>query len=152
MKKIVVLSDTHGNFSAIDKILPIMKESDYVFHLGDYQRDIFAYRRELNCEIISVKGNCDGGGQEILTEIEGVKILIVHGDIYGVKCSLDRLYYHAKEIGANVVFYGHTHISGFDEIDGIKLINPGCMNVFSKNSYCYVVIHDKKVTAKVVYF
>lgn len=40
MKKIVVISDTHGNFSCIEKLLGIMKESDYVFHLGDFEKDI----------------------------------------------------------------------------------------------------------------
>ena len=75
MKTAVIISDTHGNISAMEKLLPIMKESDFVFHLGDFQRDIELFEKELGKKIISVKGNCDGGGEEIVTEIEGVKII-----------------------------------------------------------------------------
>jgi putative phosphoesterase len=150
MKKVVVLSDTHGNFSAIDKILPIMEESDYVFHLGDYERDILSYSKELKNKIYSVKGNCDGGGEEQVLEVEGVKIMLVHGDRYGVKGTLTNLFYRAKELNVNAVFYGHTHVSSIDEVDGIKFINPGSMNKFSQNSYCYVVIYNGKITEKIV--
>ena len=152
MKTIIVVSDTHGNYSSIEKLLPIMNESDYVFHLGDFERDITAYKRVLKAQIVSVKGNCDGGGEEKVVEIEGVKILLTHGDVYNVKTTLSNLYYRAKELGATVVFYGHTHNSNVEKIDGIEFINSGCMNKFSQNSYCYAVIHNKKLTSKVVYF
>ena len=44
MKTILVLSDTHGNLSDMEKLKGIMAESDYVFHLGDYQSDILAFK------------------------------------------------------------------------------------------------------------
>ena len=53
MKKIVIISDTHANFSALEALFPIMKESDYLFHLGDFQRDIKHYERELGDKVIS---------------------------------------------------------------------------------------------------
>lgn len=152
MKKIVILSDTHGNFSAIDKILPILKESDLVLHLGDYERDILAYKKELGSKIYSVKGNCDGGSDECVFTVENVKIMMAHGDKYGVKSSLSNLLYRAKELGVQAVFYGHTHIASVEEFDGIKLINPGCMNRFSQNSYCYAVVYESKITVKIVLF
>lgn len=150
MKSIVVISDTHGNFSKIDKLMPILKESNYVFHLGDCASDIMAYRRELGDKLYSVKGNCDGGGNDLVVDVEGVKMLITHGDRYGVKSSLTSLCLRAKEVGATIVFYGHTHIADIVENDGIKLINPGCMSNFSQNSYCYAVVHEKKIIAKIV--
>lgn len=150
MKTIVVLSDTHGNISAIERIYQILKESDYIIHLGDYQSDIMLFAREFGNKIISVKGNCDmGGGYEII-EIEGVKILITHGSDYGVKNGLTRLNFKAKEVGANVVFYGHTHISNIQEFDGVTFINPGAMKNFLNKSYCYAVAHNGKLTAKIV--
>lgn len=150
MKKIVVLSDTHGNISAIEKILPIMKESDYVFHLGDYSKDIELYRRELGDKLYSVKGNCDGSGPETVLDIEGLKIILVHGDFYGVKNGVENLYFHAKSIGANVVFYGHTHCALIEEYSNVTMINPGCMKGFYDKTYCYAVIHNGKITAKIV--
>ncbi|MBE7089021.1 MAG: hypothetical protein E7370_05880 [Clostridiales bacterium] len=39
MKKIIVVSDSHGNWAVFDKIDRIFLESDYIFHLGDYSTD-----------------------------------------------------------------------------------------------------------------
>ena len=86
----------------------------------------------------------------MIIDLDGVKILLTHGDHFGVKQSLLQLFYRAKEVGAQLVFYGHTHIASIDEIEGIKFINPGCMNKFSQNSYCYVVIYNGKITEKFV--
>ena len=150
MKKITVISDTHGNISALEKLLPIMKESDYVFHLGDFNKDIKLYEKELGGRVYSVLGNCDGGGSDCVLEIDGVKILLTHGDRYGVKQSNYKLSLAAKELGVKVVFYGHTHDAKIEEIDGITLVNPGCMTRFSENTYCYAVIYDGKVIHKIV--
>ena len=152
MKKLVIISDTHGNFSALENLLPIMKESDFIFHLGDFVRDIKQFERELGDKIISVKGNCDGCGDDCLIELDNVKILLTHGDKYSVKWSLLKLKYKAKELGVNVVFYGHTHNADILEEDGIYFINPGCMNRFSNKSYCYAVIMDGKIVPSIVYF
>ena len=150
MKTAVILSDTHGNISDMEKLLPIMKESDFVFHLGDFQRDIDLYSSELSGKIISVKGNCDGGGEETVVDIEGVKVLAVHGDRYGVKSTPMKIYLRAKEIGANAVFYGHTHIAEIEEIDGVQLINPGALKGYTDKSYAYAVFHGGKLTVKIV--
>ena len=40
MKKLVILSDTHRNLNAISSIYDILKESDYIFHLGDHYDDM----------------------------------------------------------------------------------------------------------------
>ena len=150
MKTAVILSDTHGNFSAIDKLLSIMSESNYVIHLGDHDADILCYRKELKDKIISVKGNCDGGSDEQVLTIEGVKILITHGNLYGVKQSLYKLLLRAKELGVSAVFYGHTHQQSIENIDGIEFINPGAMTISSEKSYCYAVFYNGKLTTKIV--
>ena len=152
MKTAVILSDTHGNFSAIDKLLPIMNEANFVIHLGDHDSDILSYRKELKDKIVSVKGNCDGGSDEQILNVEGVKILITHGNLYGVKQSLYKLTLRAKELGVSAVFYGHTHQAQIDFIDGIQFVNPGAMTRFSEKSYCYAVFYGGKLTAKIVPF
>ncbi len=149
MKKILVLSDTHGNLSSIERLKDIMKESDYIFHLGDYQRDVLAFK-EFSDKIYSIKGNCDGGGEDIVVDIEGVKLLLTHGDKYGVKHGLDKLLLKAKELGVNAVFFGHTHDAMLERCDNIYFINPGTTNGFYKKTYCYTVICDKQITSKIV--
>ena len=150
MKTIVVLSDTHGNIGAIERLNQILKESDFVFHLGDYQRDIMAFNREFGHKILSVKGNCDFGCGDEIIEIEGVKILLTHGHEYDVKNGLTRLSFKAKEVGAKVVFYGHTHIPKIEEYDGITFVNPGTTKGFFDKTYCYAVVHKGKLIAKIV--
>lgn len=150
MKKIVVLSDTHGNVSGLEKIRNILAENDAVIHCGDGYKDLdyFPEIKEKHC----VKGNCDGlNRDEKIIEIEGKKVLILHGHNHGVKSGIERLRYYAMEKGVNVVFYGHTHKASIVEADGITFINPGNLSKYSaSNSYCYVVINGDKLTPVIV--
>ncbi len=148
MKTAVIISDTHGNFSVLEKLLPIMQESDYVIHLGDFQKDILAYEKELRGKIVSIKGNCDGGGEDKILEIEEVKVLLTHGDKYSVKSNLLNLVYRAKEKQVNAVFYGHTHEANIFKKDEILFANPGCLTGYFEKTYCYAVFHNGKVTVK----
>ena len=149
MKTAVVLSDTHGNKNDLLKIENVLKEADYVFHLGDGYLDLNVFGEEILKKTIRVAGNCDGyiGDKEQTVEIEGVKIFLTHGDLYGVRGSVNRLYYKAKEIGANVVFYGHTHAAKIDECDGIIIANPGNIVKYStKKTFIYAVFENGKCT------
>lgn len=150
MKTLLILSDTHGNLEGINKLLPLMSESDYVIHLGDYCRDFRDMPPEIYDKLYFVKGNCDGGGEDAFIEIEDLKIMLTHGDRYGVKQSLTKLYLKGKETGVNVVLYGHTHIHNIEEYNGITFINPGTLSLYGKKTYCYAVIHKDKITAKIV--
>ena len=138
MKTIVVLSDTHGNKKAIGKISDIILESDYVFHLGDFYDDFVDYAYALKDKAFQVYGNCDyisgGAGAEKIVEIEGVKILATHGHLYGVKQSREKLIGRAEEVGATLVFYGHTHVAEIYEKNGITLVNPGCLYAATTDS------------------
>lgn len=150
MKSVIIFSDTHGNVDLLKKFKEILKETDYIIHLGDNKRDIDFFAQQLGDKIYSVYGNCDGAKGNMVFEIEGLKFFITHGHEYGVKSSLDRLIYAGKEVGANVICYGHTHVSNIECVDGITLINPGCMERGSKNSYCYAVVHGSKIIPKIV--
>ncbi|MBQ9514105.1 MAG: metallophosphoesterase [Clostridia bacterium] len=149
MKTLLILSDTHNNIKDMEKLVPIMKDSDYIIHLGDYQKDIKLFR-EFSQKIYSVKGNCDGGGDDLLLEIEKVKLLLTHGDRYSVKTTLYNLLLRAKEVGANAVLYGHTHIAKTEEIDKITFINPGTLSLYSEKTYAYCVISGNKIVSKTV--
>ena len=150
MKKIVVLSDTHGNYSSLEILLPIINENDILIHLGDHDSDLKFFEREIKSKIYSVKGNCDGGGEDLIIEVDGVKILLTHGDRYGVKTSLYKLTLRAQELGVNAVFYGHTHLFNITEIDGVTYCNPGSLSRYGECSYGYAVIYNGKLTVSVV--
>lgn len=150
MKTLFILSDTHGNAEGIKKLLPIMEENDYVIHLGDYITDARYFTEKVYEKLYAVKGNCDGGGEDLVVEIEDKKILLTHGDRYGVKQGNLKLLYKAKELGADAVFYGHTHSALVEEVDGITIVNPGTLSKYSDKTYCYAVVSNGKIIAKIV--
>lgn len=153
MKKIIVISDTHGNRQAIDCFDGIFAESDLIIHLGDtsadgnYIRGKHPDKTEVlngNCEIFSV------GENEKILDIEGVKIFACHGHLYSVKTTLSKLAKRAKELDCQIALYGHTHDARESEIDGVTLLNPGTLSRYAYKSYLYLVINEGKFTQKIV--
>ncbi|MBL4937165.1 metallophosphoesterase [Clostridium sp. YIM B02515] len=126
--QIAVISDTHRHSYSINKAASIIQGMDMVIHLGDNVEDVEVLKEKFKGNIINVRGNCDFTSfvpRERLEEIEGKKIFMTHGDKYNVKYDLLRLKYRAKEVGADVVLFGHTHQSLELYEDGIWFINPG---------------------------
>ena len=147
MVKIIAVSDSHGNFKGLKALEKYFNECDYIFHLGDYYGDMDFFRLKYGRKIFAVKGNCDGGGEERVIDINGFKILLVHGDRYRVKLSLTRLMLRAAELGVNAVFFGHTHSAVIEKEQGITFINPGAMSRFSKKTYCLAEIDNGEIKA-----
>lgn len=153
MKKIVIVSDSHGNRTAFEKLAGVFEESDYIFHLGDYCLDGGWIKKLYGNKTFVINGNCDAfatGEDEIVTEIEGVKILACHGHKYSVKSQLNSLIYRAEELDCKLALFGHTHDPLIFETQKVMLINPGTLSKYSQNTYCYLVIHDGKSVAKIV--
>ena len=50
---------------------------------------------------------------------------MTHGHRYGVHYGREQLAEAALQKGAKLALYGHTHIFRDEEIDGVRLINPG---------------------------
>lgn len=152
MKTVIVLSDSHGRRGVIEKLFPLFAENDYIVHLGDGASDMREVSGRYPEKVYAVKGNCDfsRGIGELVLEAEGVRMLLCHGHAYGVKSGLSRLVAHAKELGCSVALYGHTHYAAVEEIDGVLCINPGSAGSHASPSYCYLVVHGEKVTAKIV--
>ena len=153
MKTVTVVSDSHGNRSALDKLFPVFAESDYIIHLGDTSSDGQYVKKAFGDKTCLVNGNCDHpklGSDEMVLEIDGVKIFACHGDKYGVKQGYDRVAYRAEEQGCNVALFGHTHRAVEFEIGGVTLFNPGTLSRYSQNSYLYLVISGGKAVGKIV--
>jgi len=155
MKKLIVVSDTHGSVKGLDKIFPLLAENDYLIHLGDGCNDVRRARMEYPDKVYQCAGNCDFFcplPTEGILELEGVRILYCHGHTYGVKSSLSKLALAAKEKECDVALYGHTHDALISEINGVTLINPGSFKAPAGEggSYCYIVINGKKITPVLV--
>ncbi len=155
MKKILVISDTHGSRKGIEKLKPLIAENDYVIHLGDGAGDMREITGLYPDKVYLCAGNCDFFSplpDEGVLEVEHLKILYCHGHKYGVKRGLASLLNEAKRRGCDIVLYGHTHDSAITEIDGVTLINPGSARypAGEGGSYCYLVINKDKATPVIV--
>lgn len=129
---IAVISDTHRMKNYIDKAKKYLKEASIIIHLGDNIEDIECLKEGFKGDVYAVKGNCDLKNTfptEQVIDIEGIRIFMTHGHNYGVKMSLNNLYYKAKEINADIVLFGHTHEHLIVEEDGITFMNPGSISL-----------------------
>ena len=153
MKKLIIVSDSHGNRQALDALDGIFAESDCIVHLGDTSSDGRYIYNKFPDRTVVINGNCDilsVGEKEKIIRLEGVNIFACHGHAYSVKSTLSRLAKRAKELDCKIALYGHTHDAREDEIDGVTLLNPGTLSRYSQKSYLYLVINGDKFTQKIV--
>lgn len=123
------------------------KNADVVLHLGDNVSDVEIIKKQTGKDVVFVKGNCDierTAKVEQLIELENKKIFMTHGHEYGVKSSLLNLNYRARELGADIALYGHSHIASIEKHDGIWFVNPGSVSLPRglKHTIAFIEIKD----------
>lgn len=133
--KMLVFSDSHGRADRIADAIDLHKSNtDIVIFLGDGLSDIEYLKAGYpNIAFYEVKGNCDfftgSTRSEQVISVDGIKIFITHGHLYGAKSRYESLTYRAAELDCNAVFFGHTHLiedNIYDVYDKrIHLFNPG---------------------------
>jgi len=150
--RILVMSDSHGNVSSALQACDMAGNFDALFHLGDGGEDAGILAHALEVKVIHVAGNCDIGSaspRELLLECEGKKLLLVHGDAYGVKSGLGKLEKRAREAEADAVLFGHTHRSTVTTLSGILAVNPGTlMRTAQQKSFAILEITPAGITAQ----
>ena len=152
MKKILVMSDTHGYKGRIQSaLLKYGEDADIIVHLGDYVSDAEYLKTITNKKVYSLKGNCDitsAARQEILIRTGGKKILALHGHKQNVKSGIHELGAYAAEKGADLALFGHTHIPLEEYYGDVLLYNPGSLGEPKgrKPTVGIVTIDDGKIT------
>lgn len=131
--KIAVLSDSHRVKRYMDSAAEIIKEEkiELILHAGDNFRDSIYLKERTGIPVIAVAGNCDFENveTELDFECEGITVFLTHGHRYGVKYGLCTIVEEAKERGAKIAIFGHTHIKENKIIEGIEIINPGSLSM-----------------------
>ncbi len=150
-----VISDTHRYKWVIEEAVKKMGEVDMIIHLGDNVQDVEEIAKYFKGKIINVKGNCDFSKSvpvDIIEMIEGKKFFITHGHRYDVKNSMTRLKLKALEVNADVVLFGHSHVSGIAYEDGIWFVNPGSPAVPRNGffSVALIKIEEGEVKASII--
>jgi putative phosphoesterase len=151
--RILVISDTHGNSPLALKACEMAAPFDALIHLGDGADDATHLGHALEVPVIHVAGNCDIGSaspRELLWECEEKKLLLVHGDAYGVKNGLGRLERRAGEVGADAVLFGHTHRATVTTLSGLLTVNPGTlMSSTQLTTFATLEITPQGITATI---
>ena len=161
--KIIVISDTHGDYRILRKIVLLHQDADMFIHLGDGEMDLYQLfssepwaEEKFHC----LKGNCDfrqavNASRTVTLDLPyGHKIFASHGDHFQVKFGTSRIAYEARQNQADIVLYGHTHASECSYEDGLYIINPGspsCPRDGNKPSYALIDISEKGVLPNLVF-
>lgn len=135
--KLLILSDSHSTLSFMRRCVEAVKP-DGIVHLGDFFEDAGAIMEEYpGIPLYRVPGNCDryrcppGQPQILIQQFDGVTFYLTHGHKHNVKSYLGGLLRDARASRADVVLYGHTHVSDcHQEEDGLWVMNPGSCGYF----------------------
>jgi hypothetical protein len=124
MKKIGVISDTHGNTPLMFAAAEILfnNSASEIWHLGDSYADAMALQAEAPVPVTPVPGlYCpeygDGSApKKFILPVEGLRIALAHAPGE----------FTAEDLAAaDVIINGHTHKYSVVEENGKIFINPG---------------------------
>ena len=136
--KILLVSDSHGDYQALDQLASKYPDMDLYLHAGDSEQDEWSIK-----PFISVRGNCD-------RDVDFPLFLVIpspYGNIY-----VQHTPYVAKgvldEHNAKIVIHGHTHCRRQETKNGILYINPGAVSYARdkyQGSYAILEIEPNKI-------
>jgi putative phosphoesterase len=130
--KILIVSDSHGRYANLDSVIEKVQPIDLLIHLGDFEGGSDYIEAIAPCKIEMISGNNDyftSLSREKLITVGNYKVFLTHGHYYGVNNSTEKLKEKARELGADIAMYGHTHIPLIDLTKDVWTINPGSISL-----------------------
>lgn len=127
-KKILVMSDSHGDRAIVQEIKDRYQgKVDAMFHNGDSE---LASDDPIWEGIQVVLGNCDyrGGYPEtLLTQVGSSRVAQTHGHLFSINYTWQKLDYWAQEMDADICLYGHLHMADAEVRGKTLFLNPGSL-------------------------
>ncbi len=142
----LIISDIHGSYQQLEKVLStphafetLILVGDSLYHgprnpiLKDYNpQKVADLLNAISVSIIAVRGNCDAEVDQMLLDFpmmqdysqlhtETHSFFITHGHIIEPK--------DAHTTKADVFISGHTHVPGFNDLNGTLCFNPGSISL-----------------------
>ena len=114
-KKYLVVSDNHGSMANLEYVIDRFHgQIEGLIHCGDMEIPPEMLEELAGCPVYMAAGNCD---YNFSRDKEDVFELGDHVAFVS----------RAQEMGADVVFYGHTHCPAYHvyESEGVTVFNPG---------------------------
>ena len=144
--KLLIFSDSHGNVANMADVVRL-ESPDRILHLGDMARDAEDLARAFpQIPVTYVPGNCDGRRPDLPEEriftLDGCRILMTHGHAYHVKMGIGLAVRAAREAGAHLLCFGHTHEALCTFENGMWIVNPGSGGTFGPHAYGVAVLED----------
>jgi len=149
--KLLIASDIHGDALCCEKMLEAPKKHGVqkIVILGDIlyhgprndlpenyaPKDVISQLNAVSDKLICVRGNCD---TEVDQMVLNFPILSTTGIIYDGEKDLTLHLSHGHLYspdnlppisGHSVFLYGHTHLVGFSEKNGVVCLNPGSVSL-----------------------
>jgi putative phosphoesterase len=141
LMKVIILSDSHGSFGALKKIVESERPFDLLIHLGDGLEDLLRLSRMVDFQFDGVNGNGDPPGMypvDLTLNLGGHICFFTHGHHYGVHQGFGRFVAAAKKNKARYAFFGHTHQPFQEPVKGIQVFNPGSICFYLSPSPSYI--------------
>ncbi len=118
MKRIAILSDTHGLLR--DEVKEELKQADIILHAGDINTQAIVDELKSYGTLYVVRGNNDkewanNMPEQLNVTIEGLRFFIIDN-----KKEIPK---DLKEV--DVIVYGHSHKYDVNEESGVLMLNPG---------------------------
>ena len=152
--KVLIVSDIHGNYDNMKKVLDNTPSFDFLILLGDILSgpDIEGYNPDLLAELLNnytskiyyVTGNCDLFRMNLLDFYIDHDYLIVPIDHHLFFLTHGHLYspYEYPDISFDVFLSGHTHKPMMEEKKGKLFLNPGSITLPRGNSSKSYMIYE----------
>lgn len=155
--KIIVMSDSHGNYRALENIFENYYADIYI-HLGDGERELNRICEKFpEKKIMHTAGNCDLASLSpdhiLFSPDDKHTIFAAHGHKLAIKYSLEIIKKDAKKAGADIVLYGHSHERHMEYCNGMYIMNPGsasCPRDGNRPSFGIIEITDAGVMTNIV--
>ncbi len=154
-----LISDTHIPDRAKEipeKVFEAFSEVDLIMHAGDLTSPKVIDDLEQIAPVMAIQGNMDRArGIDLpaakVIEAEGLKIGIVHGEVYP-RADTQQLVYLAKELDADILISGHSHQPKIEQTDGVLLLNPGSPIVprLADRTVMILEINDREVDVEII--
>lgn len=139
--RILLVSDSHGNTEALNKLSELYPNMDLYLHCGDSESHPYSLM-----PFRSVKGNCDYS----FDLPEELIIPTIRGNIY-IRHKNNQSHRYLIDNNIKYYLYGHTHIKNVETIQDIYYINPGSIS-YPRDVTASYVIMDIEQKTKITFY
>lgn len=158
--KIGVMSDTHGSLLYFEKALNTLSECDVILHGGDVlyhgprndipegynPKGLIKKINDVN-NILIARGNCDADVDQMVINhpIQSPYVMSQFGEIrivmtHGYADSKEDTIRNAKNMGADILILGHTHVKELYCDENLVVLNPGSTSIPKDGTHSVAII------------